>query len=310
MTAPEWKHNDDNCYCVIYLIRECDSLPIIKMAQVISSFSNLLIVILVMYSIFSCIQIANLFVMIFNWNKLRPTFRATALSALFPMMVCFGLSYYLILTYNTQTFCTAGKKVTYGLIYVNYVAYDYHQLFKIKQITAASGKKLYFLYCMYGIRIMSLIASEVNINGTLSGVINGVGSCVTVMDTAFIVQEHLISLIYESCLITIFGMYVRENYHSGSVKMAEFVRKFLDFEVMTFGGYFGCEIGYSICYWVMPKSYLSALNTVYVNLPIVMFLLNALWMVNWYNNNQKAEDEQHTKNVKRVKAEKADDLEI
>ncbi|KAJ3254071.1 hypothetical protein HK103_007532 [Boothiomyces macroporosus] len=261
------------------------------MAQVISSFSNLLIVILVMYSIFSAIQLANLFVMIFHWNKLRPTFRYTALSALFPMMICFALSYYLILTYNDQTFCTAGKKITYGLIYINYIAYDYHQLFKIVQITAAIGPKLYFLYFMYCVRIVSLFASEANINGALSGVVNNVGSCVTTMDTSYIIQEHAISLIYESSLIAVFALYIREHYKTGAVKMAEFVRKFLDFEVMTFGGYFACEIAYSICYWVMPKSYLSALNTVYVNLPIVMFLLNALWMVNWYDRNQRTEDQ-------------------
>ncbi|KAJ3270840.1 hypothetical protein HDV01_007389 [Terramyces sp. JEL0728] len=225
-------------------------------------------------------------------------------------MASFSLSYYLILTYNDQSFCTAGKKISYGLIYINYIAYDYHQLFKIKQITAATGAKLYLLYFMYGVRIASLIVSEAEINGVLSGVVNGTGSCVTVMDTAFIIQEHGISLIYETCLISIFALYVREHYKTGTVKMAEFVRKFLDFEIMTFGGYFACEIGYIICYWAMPKAYLSALNTVYVNLPIVMFLLNALWMVNWYDKNQKTEDEQLNKNVKRVKADKAEDLEI
>ncbi|KAJ3323717.1 hypothetical protein HDV06_001447 [Boothiomyces sp. JEL0866] len=107
-----------------------------------------------------------------------------------------------------------------------------------------------------------------------------------------------------------FAIYVRENYKTGGVKMAEFVKKFLDFEIMTFGGYFGLEIVYSVAYWLLPKTYLSAMNCVYVNLPIVMFLLNALWMVNWYDKNQKAEDEQNAKNVKRVRADKQDDLDI
>jgi hypothetical protein len=181
-----------------------------------------------------------------------------------------------LVTLNGLEACNIARKAAYVFFYGGFFVYDMYQLQKIRAITDPSKVITFAMYGLLAVRFSSYIFNVVLVTAKVSAAdlgIDGMGPCTSSFPVIAIYQEHILSLLFESALAAIFVNYIN-NTRSKDIPLSEFVKKVVDFEILSFLIYFIVECVYTIVYTFMDKSYVSLLNTFYLNVPVVLFSIN------------------------------------
>jgi hypothetical protein len=106
------------------------------------------------------------------------------------------------------------------------------------------------------------------------------GVCVTTHSAWSVYQEHLISILYEIGLGVQFILYIKRNIVA-NISMPLLLKQVLDAEMYGFGIYFLAECIYLFVYTCLiigdnTKGFLPLVNTLYLNVPVLLFFANAL----------------------------------
>ena len=83
------------------------------------------------------------------------------------------------------------------------------------------------------------------------------------------------SVIFEVALAIQVALYVKRNV-SAAVPLTKFVRSLVDFESISFLFYLIVEVVFLVAFSLIAPTYISLLNTFYLNVPVVLFLFNIL----------------------------------
>lgn len=192
-------------------------------------------------------------------------------------MTGFCVCIWYIVTLNEQADCSIARKVAYSFFYLGFCFYDVYQLYKIKAIVEPGIAVSSVMYGLLAVRFASYVYNITAVTGVVAQIsasrISKFGPCTSSFTSISIYQEHIVSLLFESLLAVIFVVYVNSN-RSKSMPLSEFVRKIVDFEILSFIIYFVVECLYTVVYTVIDKSMISLLNTFYLNVPIMLFFMN------------------------------------
>jgi hypothetical protein len=230
------------------------------------------------YSLSIVAELAVLVVTAYSWAILPSRFKVLAAAGVSLILVGFTICYYYLISLNTQWECTVGRKFAYSFFYLGFFIYDIYQLQKVVAITNPGKIGMFALHTLLLLRFISYAFNVATVNGALTfgkAYMDGRAACTSSFMPEAIYQEHLVSIAFEFALMAQFSFYVLAN-KARDIPLSHFLKQVVDFESISFLFYLAIEIFYTTSYVIMPRTYISLLNTFYLNVPVVLFFFN-IW---------------------------------
>ncbi|KAI8908393.1 hypothetical protein EDD86DRAFT_207535 [Gorgonomyces haynaldii] len=261
-----------------HLLDGCHRTGVLPLAmQFVDSLTTTLVIILCFYGLAVCLQLTVMGLTALYWSILPQRFRISAAASSFLIFVGFATCVMHLLTINDRNTCTIGREFAYAFFYTGFFVYDAYQFVKIQAITGSGKFSNAVLYVLLFARLASYAFNVAIIQGIPSNVnALGAGSCTTKFPlTLYVYQEHLFSIIFEFALALKLILYLRST-SSKDIPLPELLRRVVDFEMISFFIYFVVECVYTIAFSIMDSHWTSLLNTFYLNVPILLFLINTI----------------------------------
>ena len=235
--------------------------------------------ILTCYCIAMTIQLITLVLNLVLWKKLPHRFRIMALVSVFIFFMAFAASVFFIVTLNYEDVCIYVRKCIYTLVYAAFFVYDVYQFMKIKAITLPGKWANVTLFAFLGLRFSSYVVNLVMVGSKVTGTELdpegfGRGSCTTSFPIWTIYQEHFVSVVFELVLGLQLYFYLEALSKKHGKDLPTLFRSVIDMETISFGVYFAIEIAYLLVYSMIPTSSVSMLNSFYLMVPVLLFLIN------------------------------------
>lgn len=228
------------------------------------------------YTLFLVFEVLVMLLALYSWSFLPRRFRIMAAGCVGFISVGFVICISFLVTLNTQSECTIGRKVAYSFFYLGFFIYDIYQLQKILAITSAGKTSTVILHFLVVVRFASYIYNIYSVLGVLTYshlYLDGRAGCTSSFLPVSIYQEHIVSILFELSLLSQFTVFVFSN-RTHAVPLTAFLNSVVDYETVSFLAYLLFEIMYTVTYMLMPGSYISLLNTFYLNVPVGLFLFN------------------------------------
>jgi hypothetical protein len=231
------------------------------------------------YSVALSLQLIMLLMIAIYWRLLAVRFRPISFSSTFLILIGFMLCFYSLLTNNNLAFCDIFNKLSYSFFYSGFAIFDIYQLIKINAITKPGVYMRSLIYVLLMLRFLSYIHNIFSVKGAfVDNEQTGSHSCKANMTAFSVYQEHVISMIFEMTLMVQFFLYIRNNKKSGT-PLTIFVKNIVKYETASFIIYFFLEISYIVTYSLFNKDGLTNLNSIYFNVPVLLFLYNSIIFV-------------------------------
>ncbi|KAJ3301980.1 hypothetical protein HDV03_005513 [Kappamyces sp. JEL0829] len=196
-------------------------------------------------------------------------------------ILCIMIGFIICMLYllNNATECSTGRKVAYSFFYAGFIIYDIYQIRNVTNRTRASRYIKLGLYFLLLCRVVSCIYNVVYVEGQIvyplaNGAMTGPGPCKSKFTAEMVHQEHAITTIYEIAIVAHVAIHA-QSLVSKNNSLFNIIWNVFDFETQSFVCYMLIEVLYLIVYGMIPSSYVSYLNTFYLQLPVALFMANA-----------------------------------
>ncbi|KAI8894125.1 hypothetical protein BC833DRAFT_606003 [Globomyces pollinis-pini] len=220
------------------------------------------------------IQLSLAIIASIYWKRLPDTFRYLAFGCGFGIWLGTFTAFYFLLTAQPIEHCYLGRKFLYFWIYVGFLCYDYYQCVKFCAITLAGTWGKVVLYSLAMTRVVSYCYNIYYMDSVFSRTIRpGIGICFTSLPKFAVWQEHISAFLFETALLGYLVYFLYKNGNRG-LHFKEFIRKYVDAEVQSFGIYYLAELTYMILYLNLGIPWLSILQACYITVPVSIFLTN------------------------------------
>ncbi|KAJ3301979.1 hypothetical protein HDV03_005512 [Kappamyces sp. JEL0829] len=244
---------------------------------VAATLTPALSLLITIYSIGVGFEITVMMVAIGIRHILNKSFLRYGIICISAIMIGFVICMYYLLYVTTD--CTPGRKAAYAFFYFGFLTYDYYQLKNVSRRTKPARLIRYGFYFLFLARIVSCIYNVVMVEGVVAypladGATTGPGPCKSQFSRVMIYQEHLVTTIFEIAVV-IHVFRHAQNLVTKKASLMAIILNVFDFETQSFVFYMLTEVCYIIVYSIIPSALVSYLNTFYLQLPVLLFLVNA-----------------------------------
>ncbi|KAI8907337.1 hypothetical protein EDD86DRAFT_53237 [Gorgonomyces haynaldii] len=241
----------------------------------IATLNDTLYMLLLIYLLAVNFELLTMGYLYFICKRLKQRFLYFGMGIISCILIGFLICICFLLTVNYE--CSLSRHLAYGFFLLGFVLYDFYQLLNVQDRTK---KKQWLLVGLFIIRLASVVFSVVRYQGVVAlpiteGPWQGAGPCKSKIDDLTVYQEHIIVWIYEIALVFSIVQHAH-SLTSREITFIDILTNVFDFEAVSFVVYMLSEAVYITLYAIIPAAYISYLNTFYLQLPIALFLANAL----------------------------------
>ncbi|KAI8916109.1 hypothetical protein EDD86DRAFT_244058 [Gorgonomyces haynaldii] len=242
-----------------------------------ATLNSTLYVLLGMYISVIVLQMLVLSYFVYQRKRLPKRFLLFGYPIVLTNTVGFLLVILFLVTINAE--CDLSRQMAYSFFFSGFILYDYYQLVNIQERLKQRHWILVFLFLC---RCASVILSTVDFKGVValpiaSGPMAGYGPCKSKVENWVVYQEHVVVCIYEMAVV----YYVFKHaysFTSDTLKFWDILTTVLDFEALSFVAFMLVEMAYLIIFSTVPTTYISYINTVYLQFPVALFFATSVYL--------------------------------